>query len=299
MPPIPRPAIPRGEIAAFARGSVRRARVATADAIRDRIAGADRRERAREIWATPGPRRFAPEDPIWRVHNDPAMFTGGLAALLLQSLHPLAMAGVAGHSGYRGDPWGRLQRTSDYIAATTYGTVEEADRAIARVRAIHDRVRGRDPRGIAYRASDPHLLAWVHAAEGTAFLAAYQTFGPAPLTPADADRYVAQLGGIAARLGVIDPPGDTRSLHAVIEAYRSELQVTPAARDTAAFLLREPPLPAAARPVYAGLAAGAVALLPGWARRELGLRPSRGGRLAGSGATRLTRWALTGAPPHR
>ena len=100
------------------------------------------------------------------------MFAGGIASLLLQSLHPLAMAGVAGHSGYKSDPWGRLQRTSHYIATTTYGTIEDAEAAIARVRAIHERVRGRDERGRAYRASDPHLLLWVHVAEIDSFLRA-------------------------------------------------------------------------------------------------------------------------------
>ena len=84
---------------------------------------------------------------MWRVHADAAMFPGGVAALLLQSLHPLAMAGVAGHSGYKGDPWGRLQRTSHFLATTTFGTVEDAEAAIARVRGIHERVRGHDPTG--------------------------------------------------------------------------------------------------------------------------------------------------------
>ena len=121
---------------------------------------------------------------MWRVHADAAMFPGGVAALLLQSLHPLAMAGVAGHSGYRGDPWGRLQRTSHFLATTTFGTVEDAEATIARVRGIHERVRGKDPRGRAYRASDPHLLRWVHVAEAHSFLTAHQRYALEPLTAA-------------------------------------------------------------------------------------------------------------------
>ena len=103
-------------------------------ALRARVAGDDAAERAQVIWGRSGERWFTPEDPVWRVHADAAMFPGGVAALLLQSLHPLAMAGVAGHSGYRGDPWGRLQRTSHFLATTTFGTVEDAEAAIARVR---------------------------------------------------------------------------------------------------------------------------------------------------------------------
>ena len=92
---------------------------AAGTALRSRVAGEDAPERARVIWESEGERWFTPEDPVWRVHADAAMFPGGVTALLLQMLHPMAMAGVAGHSGYRGDPWGRLQRTRHYLASTT------------------------------------------------------------------------------------------------------------------------------------------------------------------------------------
>ena len=104
------------------------------------------------------------------------MFPGGIAALLLQSLHPSAMAGVAGHSGYKGDPWGRLQRTSHYLAVTTFGTVPDAEEAIAHVRSVHRRVRGKDELGRPYAADDPHLLRWVHVAEIWSFLKAFQAY---------------------------------------------------------------------------------------------------------------------------
>jgi uncharacterized protein (DUF2236 family) len=104
------------------------------------------------------------------------MFPGGIRALLLQSLHPLAMAGVAGHSGFKGDPWGRLQRTSEFLATTTFGTVEHATKQIQRVRRIHERVRGTAPDGRPYAASDPHLLRWVHITEADSFLTAYQRY---------------------------------------------------------------------------------------------------------------------------
>src|SRR6202042_2306225 len=96
-----------------------------------------------------------------RVHGDSDMFIGGIISLLLQSLHPLAMAAVAAHSGYRSDPWGRLQRTSLFLATTTFGTAEDAERIVARVRGVHRRVSGIAADGRAYRASDPHLVRWV------------------------------------------------------------------------------------------------------------------------------------------
>src|SRR5660398_202713 len=110
------------------------------------------------------------------------MYVGGIRALLLQALHPLAMAGVAGHSGFKGDPWGRLQRTSEYIAVTTFGRIDDAERVIARIRGIHRRVNGTAPDGRPYAASDPHLLKWVHIAEIESFLTAYQTFNPVSYT---------------------------------------------------------------------------------------------------------------------
>jgi uncharacterized protein (DUF2236 family) len=269
-----------------------------ARALRARVAGKDAAERAVEIWDTPGPRWFTPEDAIWMVHADASMFVGGIRALLLQSLHPLAMAGVAGHSGYRGDPWGRLQRTSTFLATTTFGTVEHAEAAIARVRGIHRSVRGTAPDGRPYAASDPHLLDWVHLAEVDSFLTGYQRFGPARLDRARADEYVRQSGEVAARLGATEPPRTVAELRARLAAFRPELESTPASRDVARFLLLNPPLPLAARPGYGLLAAGAVASLPGWARRALRLPPRFVGwdlpaqQLGALGAG-VVRWAMT------
>lgn len=262
------------------------------EAIRTRVAGPDAEVERARIWDTPGPRWFTPHDPIWRVHADASMFAGGISALLLQSLHPSAMAGVAGHSGYRGDPWGRLQRTSHYLATTTFGTIEHAEQAVAVVRAVHERVRGRTTDGVAYAASDPHLLRWVHIAEIASFLQAHQSFGANPLSAAECDLYVAQAAGSAALLGARDLPTSRLGLAAAIEGYRSELRATPAAADAAAFLLREPPLPWAARPGYALLARGAVHLLPAWARAELRLRSRRTDGWGGRFGTRVARSAM-------
>ncbi len=152
-----------------------------------RVAGPDGLESRERIHGTPGPRWFAPDAAIRRVHGDASMFVGGLRALLLQSLHPAAMAGVAGHSGYRGDPWGRLARTSTFLAVTAFGTADDAQAAVDRVRAVHARVRGRTPDGQPYRADDPDLLRWVHVAEVDSFLRAHQRFGRRPLDPGGAD----------------------------------------------------------------------------------------------------------------
>ena len=246
-----------------------RSRAGLARSLRDRIGGDEFAETHEKIWYTPGERWFSESDAIWRVHNDTAMFIGGIRALLLQSLHPVAMQGVSEHSGFRGDPWGRLQNTSRYLATTTYGTVADAERSVRIVRAIHRRVQGTTPSGEPYRADDPHLLGWVHAAEVDSIVTTYQAFGPARLSEAEVDEYVQQSGTVAERLGVVDPAQTWAENVALMAAYRPELASTPAARDVAQMLLRDPPLPWPSRLGYGVLAAGAVSSLPPWVRSML------------------------------
>src|SRR5690606_38693665 len=128
----------------------------------------------------------------------------------------------AGHSGYRGDPWGRLARTSTFLAFTTYGAAADAQDMIDRVLAIHEWARGKASDGREYHASDPHLLNWVHIAEADSFLTAYQRYGERPLSPADADEYVAQTGRVAAALGAEQVPQTTAELAEAFERYRPE-----------------------------------------------------------------------------
>ena len=271
-----------------------------ARAVRSRIAG-DRFDSIHaRIWHTPGPRWFTEDDAIWRVHADTAMFVGGIRALLLQSLHPVAMQGVSEHSDFRVDPWGRLQRTSQFIATTTYGTIADAERIIGVVRRIHETVTGTTAAGSAYRADDPHLLSWVHITEIDSFLAGHQVFGTEPLDPQRADDYVRQTGHAASRLGVVNPPESTAELEAQLQSFRPELAVTDPTRETVDLLLRTPPLTGPARLGYAALAAGAVSILPPWARSELGLAISPTlDRLVTRPLTRQAlaaiRWALAGS----
>jgi uncharacterized protein (DUF2236 family) len=271
-------------------------------AIFERVAGPEGPERRRVIHDAEGERWFAGDRPVRRVHGDSSMFIGGIRALLLQSLHPLAMAAVAGHSGYRGDPWGRLQRTSYFLAVTTFGRAGDAQEAIARVRAIHERVTGTAPDGRPYAASDPHLLTWVHITEADSFLRAHARFGAQPLDRAGRDGYVADMARIAAGLGVPDPPRTEAELTARITQYRAELAGTAQAREAARFLLLSPPLPAIARAPYTVLAAAAVSLLPGWARRPLRLPrlPATEAtviRPAGHALVHVIRWATSAPRP--
>jgi uncharacterized protein (DUF2236 family) len=250
------------------------------------------------IHRTPGPRWFDEDRPIRRVHADASMFVGGLRALLMQSLHPSAMAAVAAHSGYRGDPWGRLQRTAAFIAVTTFGTVTDAEAAIERIRAVHERVRGTTEDGSPYRANDPHLLGWVHVAEVDSFLRCYQRYGAHPLTADERDEYVTDAARVATAIGVVDPPRTEAELADRLAAYRPELRGTPQARSAARFMLMTPPLPVIARPAYAVLAAASVELLPAWARWPLRLPylpiiEATTVRVAGHGLVGGLRWVMS------
>ncbi len=265
-----------------------------------KVAGGDGPAMHERIHRSPGERWFGPDSAIQQVHGDSSMFIGGMRALLMQSLHPLAMAGVAEHSGYRGDPWGRLQRTSYFLAVTTFGTAADAEHTCARIRGVHRRVKG-TYEGVAYAASDPHLLSWVHLAEMDSFLRAYELYGARTLTPERKDEYVAQVGFVAAKLGVIDPPTTSAELDEQLASFRPELRGTPEARSAARFLLLTPQLPLLARAPYAVISSAAVAALPWWTRWPLRLpwlpiTERTATRAAGTVMVGGFRW-IAGPPP--
>ncbi|WP_148572779.1 oxygenase MpaB family protein [Nocardioides caldifontis] len=263
-----------------------------------RVAGPEGPKRAERIHGREGERWFPSGSAIQRVHGDASMFVGGLRALMLQALHPAAMTAVAEHSGYRGDMWGRLARTSTFLATTTFGTADDAQAAVDAVRRIHDSITGTMPDGSPYRASDPHLLRWVHVAEIDSFLTAHRTYGLEPLDQAGRDEYVAQTGQVAERLGAVDVPTTEAELREALAVYRPELRGTDHAREAVRFLLLHPDLPLAARPPYLVIASAAIGLMPVWTRRELRLpwlpvTERTTVRALGHVATGTIRWAMT------
>lgn len=268
-----------------------------AAAIRSRVVGPNADQRAQELFDAPGARWFADDRPIRVVHSDASMFIGGMRALLLQSLHPLAMAGVAQHSDYRADPWGRLQRTADFLAATTFGPADQAEQAVSIVHRVHQRVVGTSRDGRPYAANDPHLLRWVHVAEVDSFITAHRRFGATPLDDAGYDGYVADMAVIATKLGAETPPTSIVELHDALREFRPELASSREARDAARYLTLTPPLPFAGRAAYGTIAAAAIGLLPIHAKAMLRLPwlpvTERAVTLpAGDAITRIIRWAL-------
>jgi len=199
------------------------------------------------------------------------MALAGLRALLLQAVHPLAMAGVAQHSDFQEDPWGRLFRTAAYVKVTTFGTTTEATKAAAKVRGVHRRLAGIEPEsGQAYRVDDPALLLWVHCCEVESFLSTTTRCG-LRLSAADKDAYYAEQVRSAKLIGAAAAPDSVSAMADYFAGMRHELRVTEAARRTVKFVLF-PPMPTKvgltpARPAWTLVAATAGAMLPRWARR--------------------------------
>ena len=214
---------------------------------------------------------FGPDSVVWRVNRDRCMPLAGMRSLMVQALHPLAMAGVAQHSTWKQDPFGRLAATNSYLLTTTYGDTASALAAAAWVRKIHVHVRGTDPEtGLPYSAEDPALLLWVHAGMVDSVVDVVRRYGR-PIEAADADRYVAEMVRFAEIVGVPreEVPSTAKSMREYLEAVELR-QATPAAKEAIGIVLDPPGLDADTRDLWHDLGQVAVGTLPGWALEMYG-----------------------------
>lgn len=220
------------------------------------------------------PGLFGPQSVIWRVHCDfTSMLCGGVSALLLQMLHPLALAGVWDHSNFREDMLGRLRRTSQFVSVTTFGPTAEAERLIAKVRAIHLQVTGVSNDGRPYAASDPDLLTWVHVVESTCFLASHLRYRNPHLSHELQDRYYQETARVAAALGACDIPTSRAAVADYLQRMRPQLVCDERTREVARILLAAPAPSALARPLGWLVMQAGIDLLPDWAQRQFDFYP--------------------------
>ncbi|MGQ3057703.1 MAG: oxygenase MpaB family protein, partial [Nevskia sp.] len=221
------------------------------------------------------PGLFGPDSVTWRVHGDfPGMMAGGIAALMLQTLHPAALAGVWDHSNFRADLVGRLRRTTAFVAGTSYAPVSEAERLIARVRGIHDRVRGVTEDGRPYNANDPALLTWVHVTEVSSFLRGYLRYANPALPRPLQDRYYAENARVAEALGATGVPVSVAGVERYFADVQGELRFSARSREVLRVLdgIRLPiPVSGVSKQLFLG--AGA-ALLPDWAATRIERGPA-------------------------
>jgi uncharacterized protein (DUF2236 family) len=257
------------------------------------------------------PGLFGPDSVVWRVHSDRSMAVAGFRALLLQAVHPVAMAGVAQFSDYRTNPWGRLFRTAEFVGVTTYGTTEDALAAGKAVRAVHARLVGTYA-GESFRVDDPELLRWVHVCEAESFLSTYRRAG-GTLRRGDADRYYAEMTRAAELVGAAPVPATEDEVRDYYASMQDVLAVGHEARQAALFIARPPmkrwvALATPARPAWLGLGVLGFSLMPRWAR-SLYARPAFASSLpalpgfpttdlAASVVARSLRTALAVVPPN-
>ena len=242
---------------------------------------------------------IAPDSVAWRVHGDvTTMMVGGIAALLLQMLHPAALAGVWDHSDFEADMLGRLRRTARFIAITTYADRCEGIAIIDRVKRIHDQVDGTLPDGSRYAANDPATLAFVHVAGALCFLDAWIAYAEPRMAGADQDAYFAEVARTALALGADPVPTSRAEAEALLDAFRPALGADGRTAHVRRLILGAPATHPAAAAVQSMIMRAAIDVLPADARAMHCLEESRLTRpmlnLGTSGLSRALRWALSG-----
>ena len=249
------------------------------------------------------PGLFGPRSAIWQVHGDfTSMLCGGISALLLQMLHPLALAGVWDHSRFREDIFGRLRRTSQFISATTFGTTDDAERLIAKVQGIHQRISGVAPDGTPYRASDPALLTWVHVAECSSFMASHLRYKRTIVTAARQEQYYREAAEVARRLGAEDIPETPRQVAEYLQDMRPQLRCDERTQEVAQVLLPTRLPGRLSRPVGRWMMVAGIDLLPDWAQQMLAIPINplqrRTARVAVNGVARVLRASVRNGAYH-
>ncbi|RMQ68377.1 hypothetical protein ALQ00_00803, partial [Pseudomonas syringae pv. tomato] len=243
------------------------------------------------------PGLFGPQSVCWKVHGDfTSMLVGGISALMLQALHPLALAGIWDHSSFRQDMLGRLRRTGQFLSGTTYGSTRDANWLIDKVRTIHLNVTGTAPDGRPYAASDPDLLTWVHVAEVSSFLAAHLRYSNPALSLADQDLYYAETALIAERLGAGNVPRSRQAIADYLADIRGQLVCDERSREVLRLLLDAPAPNWLAKPFGVLMMRAGVDLLPDWASEMLNVTQGpvqrRLIRLGVNNTAPILRWAV-------
>jgi uncharacterized protein (DUF2236 family) len=230
---------------------------------------------------------------IRRVHREHVIALSGPRALLMQAAHPVAFAGFFASTKALDDPYKRLERTAAVLHTITFGPRDRAERATARVRRIHSRVRGelaepsgRFPAGTPWRADDPDLLLWILATLVDSALLVHDRY-VGGLTAADRAALWSDYRVVGGLFGLA--PGDMPATFAEFEAYMGDmlagdvLRVTDDARELALRIVMRPPVPLPVRPLLEVANFVTVGLLPARLRHEYGLRwdPVRGLALRG------------------
>lgn len=268
----------------------------------------------RKAMAEAGPRKVSFLEPqgepalvgaeslSWRVFKNPVtLFIGGVTAVILEFADPRVRSGVWDHSTFRADPVGRMKRTGLAAMVTVYGASSVAERMIAGVNRMHDRISGTTGEGLTYHASDPELLKWVHATASFGFLEAYSAFA-APLAPAEKDGFYREGRAAAALYGAVGAPASQSEMHAMIERFSRGFEASPIIFEFLEIVSRAPAIPQPFRSLQQPMVRAAVSLVPAEIRRRLKIEPARCATRADRAVVRIAaaladRVAIGSSPP--
>lgn len=240
---------------------------------------------------------YGPDSICWQVNGDfSSMLMGGISALLLQALHPLVLSGVWDHSNFREDLLGRLRRTGQFIAATTFAPKLEAERLIKIVTSMHAKVVGTAPDGRHYQALNPELLRWVHVTEVSSFLKSHMRYVNPSLSLVEQDQYYKETALTAELLGTTDVPKSVAAIETYIASQKDQLIYDDRAKQIYQILLHAPAPSLMAKPVGIIMFYAGVNLLPDWAKTLYGVSSSNlSSRFIGFSSqniAKLIRWAV-------
>ena len=220
------------------------------------------------------PGLFGPESVVWKVHaNFTAMMVGGISSLIVQSLHPRALSAVWDHSDFKNRLKDRLGRTAFFVAATTYGGHAMAMGAIHRVNEIHAKIKGVDLEGNPYVANEPALIRWVHIAEVSSFLSAYQHLSKNPLAAHECDQYIHEMAKIGRWLGATELPLTWSSTQFELAQYRQELRFDARAQEICA-VIENYPTDLWDKPFMQLTLKAALDVMPTWIVQFIGKQPA-------------------------
>lgn len=246
------------------------------NAIGERVRGITGSTASLDVFATPkgDAGLFGPDSVAWQLHADfTAMMVGGLSSLIVQSLHPRALAAVWDHSDFRNNLKERLGRTAYFVAATTYGSEAVALNAIRRVNTIHANIKGIDLQGQPYVANEPELIRWVHLVEVSSFLAAYQHLAKRPLSPQACDQYITEMARVGHLLGAPDLPQTCAATQAELLDFVDKLRFDARAQEILQ-IIQAYPVDVLDKPWMALVLKCAFDIMPPWALKMMEQTPS-------------------------
>jgi len=209
----------------------------------------------------------------WEINGDFASVAGaGVAAILMEVLHPSVMDGVFTQSAYRTDPLSRARNTLGYVFRSTFGNTAAANQVIGQVKRVHGHINGTRGDGVSYRALQPELIAWVHTCIPWGIMMAFERYNR-PLSRSEKDSYLTEQAVIGRMGGAEWVPETVTELEDYVEKMRPLMAFNDQTRQFLDFIAgTSGDVETTARARFESWMGihGSMALMPDWARKMTG-----------------------------